>query len=205
VATRPQRPVLGARYDRRRQEVVESAAREFARHGYNQTSVQQLAERLGIAVGGIYHYFAGKEALLIAICDELTEPLLEGARTLLDDAEQAGATPEAQLRLLVRLWVSQVIDRRNHMLVFQQERHLIEHGDQWKGVRDSRKAFERLTEGVLTRCRLAVDDQRLALSALLGMVNHTAQWYRPRGRLGVDEIADGYVALLLAGTRSRSG
>ena len=43
----------------------------------------------------------------------------------------------------------------------------------------------------------AVADPRLALSALLGMVNHTAQWYRPRGRLGATEIADGYVDLLL--------
>jgi hypothetical protein len=41
------------------------------------------------------------------------------------------------------------------------------------------------------------DDRRLALSALLGMVNHTAQWYRPNGRLSPEAIADGYVALLL--------
>ena len=40
-------------------------------------------------------------------------------------------------------------------------------------------------------------DTRLALLALLGMVNHTAQWYRPRGELSPVQIADGYVALLL--------
>ncbi|MGH2866323.1 MAG: hypothetical protein ACRDNK_01980 [Solirubrobacteraceae bacterium] len=38
---------------------------------------------------------------------------------------------------------------------------------------------------------------RLALVALLGMVNHTAQWYRPRGRFSIEEIADGYLSLLL--------
>ena len=42
-----------------------------------------------------------------------------------------------------------------------------------------------------------IGDPRLALFALLGMVNHTAQWYRPRGRLSATEIADGYVDLLL--------
>jgi AcrR family transcriptional regulator len=196
VATRPQRPALGARYDRRRQEVVDGAAREFAARGYDQTSVQQLADALGIAAGGIYHYFTGKEQLLIAICDELTDPVLEAARTLLDEDDDAA--PEAQLRRLVRLWVAQVIARRHHALVFQQERHLIELGPQWKGVRDSRKAFERLVEDALGRCALAVDDRRLALSALLGMVNHTAQWHRPRGRLDADQIADGYVDLMLA-------
>jgi hypothetical protein len=33
--------------------------------------------------------------------------------------------------------------------------------------------------------------------ALLGMVNHTAQWYRPRGALSSEQIADGYVDLVL--------
>ena len=88
------------------------------------------------------------------------------------------------------------------MLVFQQERHVIDHGDQWRQVRDRRKEFERLVEDVLERvhrdgdARLA--DARLSLAALLGMVNHTAQWYRPRGRLSAAEIADGYVALIVA-------
>ena len=40
-------------------------------------------------------------------------------------------------------------------------------------------------------------DRDLALRALLGMVNHTAQWFRPRGRLSAEQIADGYVDLLL--------
>lgn len=193
MAARPDRPALGARYDRRRQSVVEGAAREFAQRGYDQTSVSQLAEVLGIAAGGIYHYFASKEDLLIAICDELMEPLLREARQVLDEA-----SPEEKLRRVVRLWVMQVIERRHHMLVFEQERHLIEHGAQWKRVRDSRKDFERLVEDLLEQCSLIVSDRRLALSALLGMVNYTAQWYRPRGRLTAEDIADGYLAFILS-------
>jgi hypothetical protein len=67
-------------------------------------------------------------------------------------------------------------------------------------VRESRKRFERLALGVLARVHAAggarLADPRLSLSALLGMVNYTAQWYRPRGRLSADEIADGYLALI---------
>ncbi|MEA2310931.1 MAG: hypothetical protein QOE28_899, partial [Solirubrobacteraceae bacterium] len=96
------------------------------------------------------------------------------------------------------LWVAHVVEHREHMLVFQQERHVIERGARWRGVRASRKAFERLVEDVLARAGNGGVDPRLALSALLGMVNHTAQWYRPRGRLSPEQIADGYVELLLA-------
>jgi hypothetical protein len=68
-------------------------------------------------------------------------------------------------------------------------------------VRESRKRFERLLTDVLDDAQAAGrtkhEDTRLMLSALLGMVNHTAQWYRPRGRLGAQEIADGYLDLIL--------
>ena len=154
--------------------------------------------RSGLAAGSLYHYFGSKEQLLIAICDQLMDPLLDEARAITTRDDDAAT----QLRALVALWVAHVIERRNHMLVFQQERHVIDHGDQWRQVRDRRKEFERLVESVLElvhrdgETRLA--DARLSLAALLGMVNHTAQWYRPRGRLSAAEIADGYVELIVA-------
>jgi AcrR family transcriptional regulator len=203
VAAPPTRPVLRDRYDRRRQAVVQQAARVFAERGYDQTSIQGLAEAIGLAAGGIYHYIGSKEQLLIRICDQLMDPLLDQAR----EVAASEADPEAQLRAIVRLWVAQVVEHRDHMLVFQQERHVIESGDQWRGVRSSRKQFERMVADVLDRVladgRLRLGDRRLALSALLGMVNHTAQWFGPRGRLQVDQVADGYVDLLLLGDGER--
>jgi TetR/AcrR family transcriptional regulator, cholesterol catabolism regulator len=197
VSSRPTRPALRDRYDRRQQQVVLEAARIFAERGYDQTSIQDLAEAIGLAAGGLYHYIGSKERLLRAICDELVEPLLPAAREVV----RADAPPAEQLRGLVRLWVAHVVEHRDHMLVFQQERHVIERGARWRGVRSSRKRFERLVEEALERVERAGDagfgDRRLALSALLGMVNHTAQWYRPRGRLSPAEVADGYVDLLL--------
>jgi AcrR family transcriptional regulator len=193
ASTRPRRPALRERYDRKQQQVVTEAARVFAERGYDQTTMQQLADEVGIAAGGLYHYFGSKEQLLIRICDQLMNPLLAEARELLKSEDP----PEEQLRELIRLWVDHVVAHRDHMLVFQQERHAIEHGAQWKGVRDDRKAFERLVESVLKNVDTSADDPRLALSALLGMVNHTAQWFRPRGRLTAREVADGYADLLL--------
>jgi len=194
---RPTRPALRDRYDRRQQRVVLEAAKVFAERGYDQTSIQDLAQALGLAAGGLYHYIGSKERLLISICDQLMEPLLEGATALVE----AEAPPAEQLRALVRLWVGHVVEHRDHMLVFQQERHVIERGAQWRGVRSSRKRFERLVDAVLGRVEAsgeaAFADRRLAVAALLGMVNHTAQWYRPRGRLTPREVADGYVDLLL--------
>ncbi len=196
MAGPPTRPVLRARYERRRSEVVRVAARVFAERGYHATTMQDLAEATGLAAGGLYHYIGSKERLLIAICDDLMQPLLDAADDVLDGAE-SGADA---LRALLRLWVAHVVEHREHMLVFGQERHVIEREPRWREVVRARRAFERLLDEVLARGEadgsLAFADRRLALLALLGMVNHTPQWYRPRGRLGPREIADGFLGLV---------
>jgi AcrR family transcriptional regulator len=195
MPSRPSRPALRERYDRRRQDVVQAAARVFAERGYEQTSVQQLAAELGLATGALYHYFPGKEDLLVRICDQLTSPLLER----IDELDAAGP-PAEQLRDLVRLWVVHVVEHRDHVLVFQQVRHVVDHGKQWQGVRRDRKEFEGRLDAALAcvgAAELATADRDLARYALLGMVNHTVQWYRPSGRLTPQQIADGYVDLVL--------
>jgi AcrR family transcriptional regulator len=196
MAKAPTSPALRERYDRRQAEVVTAAAHVFAERGYDQTSIQELSEGIGLAAGGLYHYFGGKEQLLIRICDQLMDPLLEDARALVAGDGDAAT----RLRAVVRVWVAHAIEHRDHMLVFQQERHVIDHGDQWREVRRTRKAFEKVVEGVLEEAQAegsVTGDRRLLLAALLGMVNHTVQWYRPGGRLKPQQIADGYADLLL--------
>ncbi len=176
--------------------MVSAAAHAFARQGYDQTTMQDLAASMGLATGALYHYFDGKEKLLMAICDDLTEPLLARAREITDQS------PADRLRTLVRVWVAHVVEYSDHMLVFQQERHVIERDARWRAVRESRKAFERIVQQALLEVQpdgKSARDPRIELGALLGMVNHTAIWCRPGGRLSTEEIADGYLDLILAG------
>lgn len=199
VPSPPTRPALRARYDARRRAVVATAAKVFAERGYDGTSMSELTAATGLAAGGLYHYIEGKDDLLIAICDELLEPLLERAREIV----AAGAQPVDQLRELVGAWVAHVVAHRDHMLVFTQERQAIESEARWRRVRSQRKAFEKILDEVLARGEadgsMTFADRRLSLLALLGMVNYTPQWVRPGGRLAADEIAAGYCAIVLSG------
>jgi TetR/AcrR family transcriptional regulator, cholesterol catabolism regulator len=197
VPSPPSRPALRARYEARRREVVATAARLFAERGYDGTSIGELTEATGLAAGGIYHYIEGKDDLLIAICDELLEPLLGQAREIAATA----APPIEQLHRLVGAWVDHVVAHRHHMLVFTQERQAIERERRWRRVRSQRKAFERILDDVLARGEadgsMTFADRRLSLLALLGMVNYTPQWVRPNGRLSPAEIANGYCGMVL--------
>ena len=186
----PNSPALRQRYDRRQQEVVTTAAALFARRGFQATSMDELSDATGLGSGGLYHYIGSKQRLLFEIFQQLMDPLLAQAAEI----EASDATPEEQLRALVRAWVAHVETHLDHMAVFAQERHSIEHEPEWEQVRASRDGFEAIVERRLAAVGLT---DRLTLFALLGMVNHTATWVRPGGRLSADEIADGYCDMLL--------
>jgi TetR/AcrR family transcriptional regulator, cholesterol catabolism regulator len=188
----PTRPALRERYERRRQAVLRAAAREFARRGYHATSMDDLSTATGLAAGGLYHYIGSKEQLLFAILGQLMDPLLERAR----EVEASPAPPAERLRSLLRIWLAHIADHHDHMLVFTQERRVLEPDSRWSGVRESRQAFEEIL-GRLVAQAAPSGDTRLRVLALLGMVNHTAQWFRPDGRLSSDEIADAYWELLV--------
>jgi len=53
----------------RRDAIIASAARLFAREGYANCEMEQVASELGIAKGTLYLYFKGKEALFYACVD----------------------------------------------------------------------------------------------------------------------------------------
>lgn len=196
-AVPPSRPALRERYERKRREVIDTAAELFARRGYQETSMSDLTAATGLAAGGLYHYIESKDELLISICDELLDPLLARAREIL--AEEA--PPDRQLRDLIHAWLEHIASHRDHMLVFAQERHVIEREPQWRRVRAQRKQFEQLLDDVLARGEAEgawrFEDRAFTLLTLLGMVNYTPQWLSPRGRLSPAQIADGYCDLIL--------
>jgi AcrR family transcriptional regulator len=169
----------------------------FAERGYHATSIAALLDATGVSSGALYHYVTTRDELLVLICDELMDPLLERAHAIL----ATGAPAEAQLRELLRAWLEHVEHHLDHMRVFQQERHVIEREPRWGEIRAKRLEFERLLEDLLARAEdsgaMRIPDRRLALLALLGMVNYTPTWFRPGGRLRPGEIADGYCDLLL--------
>ena len=92
--------------ERTRQAVLESAYELFLEQGYAATSMRQIAERAGLALGGIYNHFSGKEAifselildrhpykqvlpvLLSTPADDLESFVRQAARTLVSELDQ---------------------------------------------------------------------------------------------------------------------
>lgn len=49
--------------------LIDQAIRVFRRKGYNNTKMEDIAQACGLLKGSLYHYYAGKEALMIAVIE----------------------------------------------------------------------------------------------------------------------------------------
>ena len=200
MAASPTRPALRERYERRQQDVIETSARVFADRGYQATSMVDLSEATGLTSGGLYHYIGSKEKLLFRILQELMDPWYEMA---LEIEKRQDLTPSQRFRLLMREWIAYIERYHPHMIVFGQERHVVERDPRWDEIRQSRDKFEQILWRMLDEVApppkgTRDDERRLLMLALLGMVNYTPQWYRPGGRFNAKRIADAYTDMVFA-------
>ena len=96
----------------RRRQIIEGLRTAIVKHGLADASIQRIAEEAGVPAGLVHHYFASKEALLIATVDQVVaeqrDPLL---------AEIAILDPERALaRALDYLFLEVPADRPQNVL-----------------------------------------------------------------------------------------
>jgi AcrR family transcriptional regulator len=67
-------PKVGQSYlDARRQQIVDAARARFTSHGFAGTSMADIVTESGLSTGSIYRYFASKDEIVIAVCEQGTE------------------------------------------------------------------------------------------------------------------------------------
>jgi AcrR family transcriptional regulator len=69
----------------RRLEIIQISEELFYKQGYNETSVNDVIEKIGIAKGTFYHYFKSKEEVLKAIVQKTLDELIEQAELIIND------------------------------------------------------------------------------------------------------------------------
>jgi len=85
-------------YSAARTRVLDAALRLFAEHGVSATSLQMIADAVGITKAAVYHQFPTKDRIVLAV----TERELARLIPALEDAEERGHAAEARDALLVR-------------------------------------------------------------------------------------------------------
>lgn len=196
------RPDVLREVSARRRAILDVAARLFAEHGYEGTSVRQISEQVGLGAGALYHHIGSKEDLLADIHEEFVGAIVDDLRAIVD----AGIEPRDGLLAAGRLMTRYLNRYRNHMTAFFSEhRHI--RGERFAEVVRRREEFEALITELVRRAapELPQDALRLSVLALLGMFNYGHVWYRADGPATPDEIAGRFIGLFLNGADRTDG
>jgi AcrR family transcriptional regulator len=73
VSSKPARRTQAERRARTRAALLEAAAKGFSRYGYGNVVLEQVANEAGYTRGALYHQFAGKEELALAVVEWVAE------------------------------------------------------------------------------------------------------------------------------------
>ena len=122
--------------------ILKAATKLFARRGFFNAQVADVAREAGIAAGTVYLYFQSKDDLLISIFDRTMHEGLEAGRQALADVSD----PVERLRRLARLHLGRLGEDRDLAVVFQVE------------LRQSTKFMERFSATLLQDYLHAIRD-----------------------------------------------
>ncbi|MBK8836633.1 MAG: TetR family transcriptional regulator [Anaerolineae bacterium] len=186
-----------------RPDIIEAAAALFREQGYHNTSMADIAGRVGVLKGSLYYHIHSKEEILFEILDRFTDLLIEKTEARV----AAPAVDERErLRGIVADFLEIIRDYANEIAIFFNERrHLA--GEHWQKINDKRARFGALLlEAIRSGQRegtLRDDlDPTIVMLAMFGMVNWAIYWLKPEGRLSVPDIAGILSAILFDGLRA---
>ena len=184
-------------------EIYRVAARIICEKGYDATSMNDIAEAVGITKAGIYHHIPGKKDLLFRIMnfgmDALEEQVIAPARAM-EDAEQR---LRAIIKNHVRLITSRSTPQGNNPVTIVVDEVAGLTPAHRRKIDQRKRAYVDLVRETLRELekegKLSEVDVTVAAFSLLGMILWLSRWYNPGSRLGPDEISEEITRIALGG------
>jgi TetR/AcrR family fatty acid metabolism transcriptional regulator len=200
AATRTQSPTGD-----KRDAILKAATRIFARNGFFQSQVADVARDAGVAAGTVYLYFRSKDDLLVSLFERTMREAIAAGRAALDGV----ADPEERLRRIARLHLERLGRDRDLAVVFQVElRQSTKFMEQFSStyLRDYLGLIrETIASGQDAGCFRADVNPTLAAKVFFGALDEMAtNWILSKRRYSLIAEADAVVDLFVGGVgRSR--
>jgi AcrR family transcriptional regulator len=183
--------------------LLATAAALFRKKGYANSTIRELATRLGIQKASLYHHIAKKEDLLYALC-------VDALQRIHSESEQAIAAhtaPLERLRALIHAHLRAALtDQDKHATMLIELRELSK--DRYAEVLQLRDRYEALVRQTITEAQAAGvlrenPSAKYQTLALLNQLNWTIIWFRPDGELTPDQLGEILATLFLEGAQVR--
>lgn len=182
-----------------KEEILNAALSLFMQKGYVNTSMDDIAEAVGLTKGGVYYYVEKKEDLLTGIHDQMLDELIKRVKS----AVEGESDPIKKLSNWIRKYTSLIEDYQAHIKIFFTE---INHypKDSFEQLEQRRAMVPVLLQDILLsgiaekKFRSDVDPF-VASYLILGMINWMYIWYRQKGKLSLDQIIENIEKLIFNG------
>ncbi len=179
-------------------EIYRTAAEIILRKGYDATSVNDIANALGMTKAGLYHYIHGKKELLFDIMNYGMEELDREVVT------PAQAIPDAgkRLRFMIASHARLVTRGQGAVTILVDEITALTPTQHRKITRHKRAYFDFLRSTLnqlKDEGKLYEVDTTAAAFTLLGMVLWPSRWFRPDGALTSEQVAEEIVKIAFHG------
>jgi TetR/AcrR family transcriptional regulator, cholesterol catabolism regulator len=187
----------------RTKEIIAAAAKLFKAKGYHATTIQDVADEVGMLKGSLYYHIKSKEELLYLVTKEPIRELIERQKKLME----SDWSPPQKILEFIRLHLRAFDENYPHMFVFLQEKASLSEPVQAE-VAGIHFRYEALLEAILHQgvdgghFRRELDLKMMAFS-ILGMCNWMFKWYSKGGRLTIDEIGYHMAEIVLNGITTR--
>ncbi|MCR6483666.1 TetR/AcrR family transcriptional regulator [Amycolatopsis sp. OK19-0408] len=175
------------------------AVSAFTERGFDGTSMEDLSRKLGISKSAIYHHVPSKDELLRLAVDRA----LDGLFAEVDTVDTMAGRAVDKLEHLVRASVVVLIEQLPFVTLLLRIRG---NTKVERAALARRKEFDRIVGDLVSKAAADGDlrpdiDPNVSARLLFGMVNSIAEWYRPRGGIAAEALADAVVAVAFDGLR----
>jgi AcrR family transcriptional regulator len=181
--------------------LLDVAVAVFNERGYDATSMDELAARLGITKSAIYHHVPSKVELLRLALDRALDALFAVTE---EPAATSGAAID-RLEHVVRGSVRVLVDELPYVTLLLRVRG---NSPVEQAALQRRREFDRVVTGLVRAAEEEGDvrpdvDPAVTSRLLFGTVNSLTEWYRPDRGLSAVDLADALVATTFQGLRAR--
>lgn len=179
-------------------EIARAAVKLFNQKGYHATSVQDLADEVGLQKGSLYHYISSKEELL----QQIASKSIHGFSRELETICNLPVSAQERLWRAVHHHFNIVTGDVQMTTVLLREAFLLS-DEQHEIIKDAMDRYTslwvRIIEEGMQTGEFRHGSARLAALSILGSCNWVYRWYNPQGTMTAAEIAEYYCSMYLQG------
>ncbi len=181
-----------------REQILAAAVQMFAEYGYHAAPLRDIARIAGIQAASIYHHYPNKQALLV----EIMETHMLRLNTALHHILHEYADPLQRLREAIGNHIRLHTTYKNEFFIVDTEIRALEPENR-AHILSLRDTYEKLIQEILRdgieRKVFQPGDVKVISYAIIAMCTEVATWFRPDGRLSVQQVIEIYRQIIIGG------